>query len=713
MPAAAESSAIRKLGQLFKLSEVHLWDDSYVTGASETQDWYAAETGCPGSQIAKTRNRAAKQTDEDPSFVEDMELVSLMGSLGLPVSFSTRKEKKNIAIKGKHQGRQAPCEELNTSTVDDARTCENTEELEGAQELMGCMEHTNSGISSMTAVGYNEVYHADADKMLGEDMVYVEKSGFVTACSVEKIPRDEAHNECEPNDNTSNLVESSSPVQENQAAGSVVQLNKVMLGQNSVTNESMMSCTDDCQRGKSSVREDQISWETPSVSHDNDVDCEVCPCPAEPSPVNNHVEKSASDFNYEHGDWKVLWDQFYSQYYFFNIMTQVSTWYPPQGLEDFASYCSTYPSQGLDEPSLQYTSTSVQEHNKSSTKCDKSSGLVCWADNTMDNYISEADRHVVQYEAHMSSCDNGGTTFGKAGVGRHLNHQVHDLYSDAPNLSDVPDEESMCLSAITTIDEAQHDESEQNGSLVTEALEVSQEVTTTKNKKRVRRSQSYRSCQDLADNISTDIAKYWNQRYSLFSLFDSGIKMDEEGWFSVTPEPIAKHHASRVSAGIVIDCFTGVGGNTIQFATKCKHVVAVDIDPQKICCAQHNATVYGVNDHIDFVVGDFIHISPHLKGDTAFMSPPWGGPDYAKVDVYDIKTMLKPCDGYQLFKLATAIASRVVMFLPRNIDLNQLADMCLSVDPPWSVEVEKNFLNGKLKAITAYFEEQDHADASN
>jgi 23S rRNA G2445 N2-methylase RlmL len=46
---------------------------------------------------------------------------------------------------------------------------------------------------------------------------------------------------------------------------------------------------------------------------------------------------------------------------------------------------------------------------------------------------------------------------------------------------------------------------------------------------------------------------------------------------------------------------------------RCKHVVAVDIDPQKIGCAQHNATVYGVNDHIDFIVGDFIHIAPHLK----------------------------------------------------------------------------------------------------
>jgi hypothetical protein len=28
------------------------------------------------------------------------------------------------------------------------------------------------------------------------------------------------------------------------------------------------------------------------------------------------------------------------------------------------------------------------------------------------------------------------------------------------------------------------------------------------------------------------------------------------------------------------------------------------------------------------------------------------------------------------------------MFLPRNIDLNQLAGMALSVDPPWTIEVK-------------------------
>ena len=44
--------------------------------------------------------------------------------------------------------------------------------------------------------------------------------------------------------------------------------------------------------------------------------------------------------------------------------------------------------------------------------------------------------------------------------------------------------------------------------------------------------------------------------------------MDEEGWFSVTPESIARHHAVKCGDGIIVDCFTGVGGNAIQFAQR-------------------------------------------------------------------------------------------------------------------------------------------------
>ncbi|KAM4865535.1 trimethylguanosine synthase isoform 2-T2 [Thomomys bottae] len=67
-----------------------------------------------------------------------------------------------------------------------------------------------------------------------------------------------------------------------------------------------------------------------------------------------------------------------------------------------------------------------------------------------------------------------------------------------------------------------------------------------------------------------ELAKYWAQRYRLFSRFDDGIKLDREGWFSVTPEKIAEHIAGRVSQSfrcdIIVDAFCGVGGNTIQFA---------------------------------------------------------------------------------------------------------------------------------------------------
>ncbi len=39
--------------------------------------------------------------------------------------------------------------------------------------------------------------------------------------------------------------------------------------------------------------------------------------------------------------------------------------------------------------------------------------------------------------------------------------------------------------------------------------------------------------------------KYWLQRYSLFTRFDDGILMDEEGWYSATPEVLAAHHAAK------------------------------------------------------------------------------------------------------------------------------------------------------------------------
>lgn len=131
------------------------------------------------------------------------------------------------------------------------------------------------------------------------------------------------------------------------------------------------------------------------------------------------------------------------------------------------------------------------------------------------------------------------------------------------------------------------------------------------------------------------LAKYYAQRYQLFANFDSGILLDAESWFSVTPEAIARHQAlqilrlivkqhgitlpdddaalseknslvmkaflqeSRVKQVladvVVIDGFCGAGGNAIQFAKLFPNVIAIDKDPVKVYLARNNFRVHGLS----------------------------------------------------------------------------------------------------------------------
>ncbi|KAM3377582.1 trimethylguanosine synthase [Capsicum galapagoense] len=213
------------------------------------------------------------------------------------------------------------------------------------------------------------------------------------------------------------------------------------------------------------------------------------------------------------------------------------------------------------------------------------------------------------------------------------------------------------------------------------------------------------------EGVSPLVKKYWFQRYDLFWRYDQGIKMDEEGWFSVTPEQIAVRHALRCGGGVVIDGFAGVGGNAIQFATMCHHVIAIDIDPRKIALAFENAKIYGVEGHIEFIVGDFFQLAPSLKGNVVFLSPPWGGPEYRSKESFTLD-LLKPKNGYSLFQVAQSIAPNVIMYLPRNVELLQVEELSWLSSPPLKVEIEENMLHGRLKSITAYFGDIAFSDIS-
>ncbi|KAF5269889.1 hypothetical protein FQR65_LT05688 [Abscondita terminalis] len=218
-----------------------------------------------------------------------------------------------------------------------------------------------------------------------------------------------------------------------------------------------------------------------------------------------------------------------------------------------------------------------------------------------------------------------------------------------------------------------------------------------KNKKKRKRSKESTIPKEIRGNPK--LRKFWYRRYSLFSKFDDGIKLDEESWFSVTPELIAKNTADRCRCDVIVDAFCGAGGNTIQLAFTCSKVIAIDIDVDKINCARNNAQVYNVSNRIEFIVGDFFQIAHRLKADVVFLSPPWGGMQYSNQPVYDLN-LLQPFPLNTLLATSRKISNNICLFLPKNSNTYPLI---MEAGHGGKVELEQNFLNKKLVALTAYY----------
>jgi trimethylguanosine synthase len=187
-------------------------------------------------------------------------------------------------------------------------------------------------------------------------------------------------------------------------------------------------------------------------------------------------------------------------------------------------------------------------------------------------------------------------------------------------------------------------------------------------------------------------------------------------------------------------------------------VIALDTSPVRLACAAHNAALYGVADRITFILADWVtwtdsYLARMEKGqvpkeeqvEVVFLSPPWGGIEYqtvgdhnnnkaaspppkkrARVNVEDYGgggaaggasklpvattkggyyplAALAPLHGRDLFHLARRITPHVAYYLPRNVDLLELATLVDPNDAGERIEIEEEWMSGKLKAVTAYF----------
>ena len=203
---------------------------------------------------------------------------------------------------------------------------------------------------------------------------------------------------------------------------------------------------------------------------------------------------------------------------------------------------------------------------------------------------------------------------------------------------------------------------------------------------------------------------FWEQRYYYFKKFDKGIKMDYESWYSVTPEEIAKYTAKLIKGKSIIDGFCGCGGNVIQFSRYCSKVYAIDIYKEKLDICKNNCKVYKCQNNIEFIESDFLKMKNKIKADYIFLSPPWGGTGYKKDEIYSIKKSMEP-DITEIIRVSLNVADNILFFLPRNLDLLELFDICSIVKNEIKEDSGKNIFfdvqiiesNNRIKALLIIF----------
>ena len=203
---------------------------------------------------------------------------------------------------------------------------------------------------------------------------------------------------------------------------------------------------------------------------------------------------------------------------------------------------------------------------------------------------------------------------------------------------------------------------------------------------------------------------YYVQRYYFFSLFDKGVQMDKESWYSVTPEEISDYISSIIPDSLsssILDGFCGCGGNIISFSKNFNKVYANDLFENKINMTKNNTKIYDCPDNIKYYNKDYFDLDlSNEKIDYIFLSPPWGGPEYKNDKIYSLKKWMNP-NVEKIIEKSLSFSRNLIFYLPRNTDLIELANLLNKYDKENiqslnnTILLDVKYLNSasKIKAI--------------
>jgi hypothetical protein len=156
------------------------------------------------------------------------------------------------------------------------------------------------------------------------------------------------------------------------------------------------------------------------------------------------------------------------------------------------------------------------------------------------------------------------------------------------------------------------------------------------------------------------------------------LKLTTEGEYSVTRRrdadrilSIMSKIAGNLKTKTITDATGCVGGDTIQFALKCRFVNSIELNEENFKVLQNNVEVYGL-ENVTLHHGDSTKVY-NWKSDILFVDPPWGGPNYRENETLELYLVTKRLDEWLEEVLLRKIRPNYIFLkLPVNYNFNRL-----------------------------------------
>lgn len=152
------------------------------------------------------------------------------------------------------------------------------------------------------------------------------------------------------------------------------------------------------------------------------------------------------------------------------------------------------------------------------------------------------------------------------------------------------------------------------------------------------------------------------------------FKITKEGEYSVT-FPVEANMISNLIVDkfseemTIMDGTANVGGNVISFSRFFKHTIAIELDKNNFEALKNNVAVYGLK-NVELIHGNTLDYLRSTKYDLLFLDPPWGGTNYKRHSVLDLK--LGNMYIRDIIVLLKKLGKKGVVFkLPKNFRITE------------------------------------------